>query len=92
MNKNQCKPPELAGSSDEDPRCSYFSNNDKWQTGGSKSCLDKIKQGKVMDQTPNQHMTLYSCTIELEIRNDKQVKGELKERKKRRKKGNPKRV
>ena len=44
MNKNQCKPPELAGSSDEDPRCSYFSNNDKWQTGGSKSYLDKIKQ------------------------------------------------
>ena len=43
MNKNQCKPPELAGSSDEDPRCSYFSNNDKWQTGGSKSYLDKIK-------------------------------------------------
>lgn len=37
--KNQCKPPELAGSSDEDLRCSYFSNNGKWQTGGTKSYL-----------------------------------------------------
>lgn len=43
MNKKQCKPPELAGSSDEDPRCSCFSNNDKWQTGGSNGYLDKIK-------------------------------------------------
>ena len=37
-------------------------------------------------------MTLYSCAIELEIRNDKQVKKELKERKKRKEKGNPKRI